>query len=200
MENIEVDDSEAIANPHSPKSTNPQELTARKGEDNDTDKDKLVNFKADATWNDTKQKWKETTSGWLIKGGVGAEKYAKGDIGFEYHKGKSEKDIEMKSFQVTMPFEHSFVMKPHSSCTVVVVQEETEYTADIKKLRLKFPHDTRLKVRNIIGPAGEKGLAGILQEKILFKKDKDNNTIVEIDGKFKAIDIVTKVKVNPVRR
>ena len=41
-------------------------------------------------------------------------------------------------------------------------------------------------------------LAEILQEKVLYKKDKDNNTIVEIDGKCKAIDVVTKVMVFPV--
>ena len=198
MNKIMLDQSEAIAIPHPPKSGDPQELIVREKKDNNSDEDRNVTYRANATWNDTTQQWKERTSGWSIKGGVGVEKYARGDIGFEYHRGRTEKDITTTSLEVSREFVHEFTVKPHSSCEVTVVKVETEYTADIKKLRLKFPHDTKLKIRPVMGPAGNTLLSEILEEKILYKKDKDDNTIVELDGKFKAMHTSTKVAVYPV--
>ena len=198
MKKITFDESEAIATNCSRKSGDPLEIVPRETRSNESDEVKTENYEANAKWTDSAQKWKETTSGWSAKVGIGAEKYARGDYSFEYHRGKTEKDIENKLFEISKVFKDNVVINPHSPCEVTVVKVETEYTADIKKLRFKFPHDTKLKVRPVIGPAGKTSLSGILKEKILCKKDKDDNTVVELDGKFKAMHITTEVKVYPV--
>ena len=198
MEKIVIDDSEATV--IHPLSKSDRELIIREKKDNNSDEATPTTYTANVTWNDTTQKWKETTSGWSVTVGAGAEKYTKGHGSFEYHQGKTERDIKTTSFEVTMPFKHSFDMEPHSSSEVTVVKVETEYTADIKKLRLKFPHDTKLKVRPVLGPAGKKTLSKILEKKftVLYKRDKDDNAIVELDAKFKAMHITTEVAVYPL--
>ena len=193
MKKIQVDDSESTAIPHLPTVVDRQNLVPRERKCNNSDKDEQMTFQTEITWSNTSQKWKETTSGWTMKGELGAQEYAQANIGFEYHQGKTEKDIDMKSLECKKVFECTRTMKKRSSCEWTVAKVETEYTADIKKLRLKFPHDTKLRVRSIKGPAGKKKLAKVLQEKVLYKKDKDDNTIVEIDGKFKAMDIMTEL-------
>ena len=167
MEKITFDESEAIATSCLRESGDPLEIVPRETRSNGSDEVKTEKYEASAKWTDSAQKWKETNSGWSAKVGIGGEKYVRGDCSFEYHRGKTEKDIENKSFEISKVFEDDVVIDPHSSCEVTVIRVETEYTADIKKLRLKFPHDTKLKVHPVIGPAGKTLLSEILEEKVL---------------------------------
>ena len=176
MEKITFDESEAIATNCLRESGDPLEIVPRESRSNGSDEVKTEKYEASAKWTDSAQKWKEITSGWSAKVGIGGEKHIRGDCSFEYHRGETEKDIENKSFEISKVFKDDVVINPHSSCEVTVVRVETEYTADIKKLRLKFPHDTKLRICHGKGLIGKMLLSEILKEKILYKKDKDDNT------------------------